>query len=90
MQWLSRIALFSVAFAAATLAATPIPGESVAGRDFSWVERRVQELKPTAADRRFDEIGWAPDIRTALRLAAQNERPVFLFIHDGRINTGRC
>jgi microcystin degradation protein MlrC len=28
--------------------------------------------------------------RTAEKLAKENNRPVFLFTHDGRINIGRC
>jgi hypothetical protein len=59
-------------------------------RDFSWIEQRVQELQPTAKERRIDEIGWAKDVRTAEKLAKENNRPVFLFTHDGRINIGRC
>ncbi len=56
----------------------------------SWVDARVKERTPAADDRRFDEIGWAKDIRDALRLAKEHSRPVFLFSHDGRINLGRC
>jgi hypothetical protein len=55
-----------------------------------WIDKRVEERQPPAADKRFDEIGWARDIRTALALAKEHNRPVFLFTHDGRINTGRC
>jgi hypothetical protein len=59
-------------------------------RDFAWVEKRVRELEPAARERRIDEIGWASDLRQAERLAAEHSRPVFLFTHDGHINTGRC
>ena len=59
-------------------------------RDLAWVEKRAQELEPVAHDRRIDEIGWASDIRQAERLAGEHSRPVFLFTHDGHINTGRC
>jgi hypothetical protein len=55
-----------------------------------WVERRVQERQSTAAERRFDDIGWATDIREAERLAKKHERPVFLFTYNGRMATGRC
>jgi hypothetical protein len=55
-----------------------------------WVEQRVNELQPTAVEKRFDQVGWARDIREAKRLAKENQRPVFLFTHDGRINIGRC
>jgi hypothetical protein len=63
---------------------------SAATRDFSWIEQRVRELQPTPKEKRFDEIGWAKDIRTAERLAKEHNRPVFLFTHDGRMNIGRC
>jgi hypothetical protein len=54
------------------------------------VDKQVHDLQPAAGDRRFDEIGWARDIRTAKRLAREHNRPVFLFTHDGRMNLGRC
>ena len=56
----------------------------------AWVEERVRELQPKAEEKRFDEIGWAADIREAKRLAQEHQRPVFLFTHDGRMNIGRC
>jgi hypothetical protein len=56
----------------------------------SWVDAQVAERMPSAEERRFDEIGWAKDIRDALRLAKEHNRPVFLFTHDGRMNLGRC
>jgi hypothetical protein len=56
----------------------------------NWVEKRVEERQPPAADKRFDDIGWARDIRHALALAKEHQRPVFLFTHDGRMNLGRC
>jgi hypothetical protein len=55
-----------------------------------WVERRVQERQSTAAERRFDDIGWATDIRDAERLAKKHGRPVFLFTYNGRMAVGRC
>lgn len=56
----------------------------------STVDDRVAEWWPTADEKRFDTIGWAPDLRTARRLAADHDRPVFLFTMDGRVNLGRC
>lgn len=57
---------------------------------FDAVQQRVAELQPKAEEKRFDEIGWAKDIREAKRLAKEHNRPVFLFTHDGRMNIGRC
>ena len=54
------------------------------------IEQRVALSAPAAGERRLDEIGWAKDIREALRLAKENHRPVFLFTHDGRMAAGRC
>jgi hypothetical protein len=83
---------FAVLLLAAGLLAPAVrAAEPPADRDLAaWVEQRVRNLQPTAAEKRFDEIAWAKDIRTALRLAKEHNRPVFLFTHDGRINTGRC
>ena len=69
------------------LAALPLPAADLS---FEAVQQRLAELQPRAEEKRFDEIGWAKDIRDALRLAKQHNRPVFLFTHDGRMNIGRC
>jgi hypothetical protein len=50
----------------------------------------VAEWWPKPGEKRFDEIGWADDLRAARRLAAEHGRPVFLFTMDGRVNLGRC
>jgi hypothetical protein len=54
-----------------------------------WVDRRVSRVR-VEPNRFLDQIGWADDIRHALELARGSQRPVFLFTHEGRINTGRC
>jgi len=56
----------------------------------AWVEDHVERSQPRQRDRQIDQIGWAKDIREAIRLAGEHNRPVFLFTHDGRINVGRC
>ena len=63
---------------------------SSAELSFEAVQQRVAELQPKAEEKRFDEIGWAKDIREAKRLAKEHNRPVFLFTHDGRMQFGRC
>ena len=59
-------------------------------RVVSWTRERVRAWQPLPEEKSFDKIGWAKDIRDAVRLAKQHNRPVFLFTHTGRINTGRC
>jgi len=56
----------------------------------SFVEERIQDWQPTHQERLLDEVGWARDIRHALRLAREHNRPVFLFTLDGRMDIGRC
>jgi hypothetical protein len=55
-----------------------------------WVEKTVAERQPSAEDKRFDEIGWVTDIRTAIKLGKEHNRPIFLLTVDGQVNTGRC
>jgi hypothetical protein len=90
--WLSIFPAWFATCAAGVLSQEKQPAPVVvADADvISWVDARVKERTPAAEDRRFDEIGWAKDIRDALRLAKEHNRPVFLFSHDGRMNLGRC
>ena len=69
--------LFCLAFAPGSLTITEI-------------DQRVEKWQPTAKERAFERIGWAKDIRDALRLAKANNRAVFLFTHDGHLGVGRC
>jgi hypothetical protein len=66
------------------------PGDETPAEQLARVESRVREWQPTAEERRFDEIGWARDLREARALARKHGRPVFLFTHDGHMNVGRC
>lgn len=54
------------------------------------VEKKVREIQPSRQEKRFDEIGWAPNILTAEAVARKTNRPVFLFTYNGKIDTGRC
>jgi hypothetical protein len=58
--------------------------------DRDRIEQRIQEIEPTAKERRFDAIGWASGLRAAERLAKENGRPVFLFSNVGQMDIGRC
>jgi hypothetical protein len=64
--------------------------ESSASRTPAWVEARISEIQPTAAERKFDQIAWVASIKDALRLAKENGRPILMFTYDGQMQTGRC
>ena len=70
-------------------AATVVSSHS-AELSYDAVRERVEEWQPKASEKVFDQIGWAEDIRTGLKLAREHGRPLFLFTHDGRMNLGRC
>jgi len=55
-----------------------------------WTDGKIAAWLPTAAERRFDEIGWADSLTAAGTLSAESGRPVFLFTLDGQIGIGRC
>jgi len=81
----ARARAVSLLVACVLFAATGMPPELV-----SSIERRVRDAQATRSEKRFDEIGWAKNILDAERLAKQYGRPVFLFTHDGKMETGRC
>lgn len=54
------------------------------------IDEQVASWWPTSEEKKFDQIGWASDLRTARSLATESQRPVFLFTMDGRVNLGRC
>ena len=66
------------------------PSHAQEKNDFAWIDRRIEAWQPTKDERRFDDIAWAADLRTAMKLAKQHDRPVFLFTHDGHMAIGRC
>jgi hypothetical protein len=75
----------------AALFAIVVAGPAMAQElDVARVDKRVADWQPTGAERRFDDIGWAPDLCTALKAGKAHERPVFLFTHDGHMQVGRC
>lgn len=86
-----RLKLYLPALATGFLLAPPLTAGSIPNDKVrSTVDGRVAEWWPTPAEKRFDTIGWAADLRTARKLAAEHDRPVFLFTMDGRVNLGRC
>jgi hypothetical protein len=59
--------------------------------DISWVDPRVDEWQPTKDERKWDQIGWAKDLRQAIKLAKEHNRLVFIHAYnDGKLHLGRC
>jgi hypothetical protein len=83
MRYLSALAVAGLSL---TAAETFLRDDSLV----SSVEKEIRNIQPTRAERRYDEVGWAPDVATAEAAAKKANRPVFLFSYDGDIETGRC
>lgn len=79
---MTRLATLLLVVVAAPLAAQEL--------DVGRIDKRIAAWQPTRAERRFDDIGWAPDLCTALKAGKAHQRPIFLFTHDGRMQFGRC
>jgi hypothetical protein len=66
---------------------------SSAGAASEWdperILRMVQEVKQSDT-REWQKIPWTASLLEARQLSQKENRPVFLFTHDGNIDTGRC
>ena len=69
----------------ALLAPAAHPGE----RDEAWATRQVRLIKDSDTTD-WQRIPWAASLLDAERAARDENRPVFLFTHDGNLDTGRC
>lgn len=58
-------------------------------RDEAWVRQRIQQIQQGDATA-WRRIPWAASLSDARQAARRENRPVFLFSHDGNIDTGRC
>jgi hypothetical protein len=74
------------------LASALMPGPERASaqeHDAAWVRTQIQRIRDsdTVAWRK---IPWTASLTEARRVSAAEGRPLFLFTHDGNIETGRC
>jgi hypothetical protein len=60
-----------------------------AERDENWVRQRVETIRKSDTDD-WRRIPWAENLPAAARQAGREGRPMFLFAHEGNIDTGRC
>jgi hypothetical protein len=87
----SFVGLLIAVFVVGGVVATTLAKDRISdAKIVRWVEKTVAERQPPADDKRFDEIGWVTDIRTAITLGKENNRPIYLMTVDGQVNTGRC
>ena len=57
--------------------------------DEARIKARVEQVKRGDSEA-WRKIPWVVSLAEARRLAEKEKAPVFLFTHDGNIETGRC
>jgi hypothetical protein len=62
---------------------------AAAEREEAWVLRQVREIKDSDNEA-WRRIPWTASLLDARQASQKEYRPVFLFTHDGNIDTGRC
>jgi hypothetical protein len=83
MRFFSRLLPAALLLGAGLTLAAPLD------RTEEWVTERARQIKDsdTTAWRR---IPWAPALLAAREASRAEKKPLFLFAHDGNIDTGRC
>ena len=57
--------------------------------DEARIRERVEQVKRSNSEA-WQKIPWVASLTEARRLAEKERIPIFLFTHDGNIETGRC
>ena len=62
---------------------------SAAEPDARWVVKQADRLRAGDTDD-WRKIPWAKSLTSAASAARDEGRPLFVFSHEGNIDTGRC
>ena len=62
---------------------------SAEDHDEAWAQGQIERIKDSDVTA-WRRIPWAGSLLDAERAAKDENRPVFLFTHDGTLDTGRC
>ena len=62
---------------------------SAAERSDEWISKRVREIRASDVQA-WRKIPWAADLPSAADAAKRDDRLLFVFSHEGNIDTGRC
>ena len=62
---------------------------SAAEPDARWIAKQVDRLRAGDTDA-WRKIPWSKSLTSAASAARDEGRPLFVFSHEGNIDTGRC
>ena len=71
------------------LASAAAVGVRAGESDEARIRERVEQIKRSNSEA-WQKIPWVASLTEARRLAEKEKIPIFLFTHDGNIETGRC
>ena len=57
--------------------------------DDAGIRRAARDLREGDTDA-WRRIAWEPTLGSAIERAGREKRPLFVFSHEGNIDTGRC
>jgi hypothetical protein len=63
--------------------------QAPAPRNEEWVRQRVRRIMASDTDA-WRRIPWVGSLSGAAEAGRKEDRPLFVFSHDGNIDTGRC
>jgi hypothetical protein len=64
-------------------------GMAVTEPDGAWIKQRIDQIKQSDTNA-WRKIPWTASLLEARRASQREKQPIFLFTHDGNIETGRC
>jgi len=64
-------------------------GVFAAEHNEAWIKRQIEQIKDSDTNA-WRKIPWTGSLLDARRAGEREKKPVFLFTHDGNIETGRC
>ncbi len=68
-----------------------LAGNSICAAEHNeaWIKRQIEQIKDSDTNA-WRKIPWTGSLLDARRAGERENKPVFLFTHDGNIETGRC
>ncbi len=71
------------------VAALAVMAASADQREADSISKRIEAIKGSDTNA-WRKIPWTSSLMPARRIGEREKQPLFLFTHDGNIETGRC
>lgn len=71
------------------VAVLAVAAGAAADREEASIAKQIERLKKSEVNG-WRKIPWTPSLLEARRASEREKQPIFLFTHDGNMDTGRC